>query len=255
MAQLYAAGHRPTRPSVKLYPAMINNDLNLDTYRRQFTQRTRVQIQNFLQPDAAEKLRDCLQHEVPWTLAERSTGTSRTIPAPQYASMTAEERQALLDGSYGAARGRFQFAYDSYMMVKAAQEGRDPGLLLHVVLQFLNSPEFLEFARWFSGEPRIHAVNAQATRYRPGHFLTRHDDEDVQEGRVCAYVINLTPRWDPDWGGLLQFLGPEGGVSETFLPRWNSLSLLRVPQPHSVSLVAPWAGEDRLAITGWWLRR
>ena len=234
---------------------MISNDLNLDTYRRQFAQRTRVQIRDFLQPDAAAKLRDCLQHEVPWTLAERSSGTSRTIPAAQYAAMTPAERQSLLQEAYAAARGQFQFAYDSYMMVKAAQEGRDPGLLLHVVLQFLNSPEFLEFARWFSGEPRIHAVNGQATRYRPGHFLNRHDDEDVQEGRVCAYVINLTPRWDPDWGGLLQFHGPDGGITESFVPRWNSLSLLRVPQPHSVSLVAPWAGEDRLAITGWWLRR
>jgi len=58
--------------------------------------------------------------------------------------MTPAERQSLLQEAYAAARGQFQFAYDSYMMVKAAQEGRDPGLLLHVVLQFLNSPEFLE---------------------------------------------------------------------------------------------------------------
>lgn len=234
---------------------MISNALDFDPYRRHFAQHGRVQIQGFLQSDAATRLRDCLQRQVPWTLAERSTGMARTIPAPQYAAMTPAERQSLLEASYAAAREQFQFAYDSYMMVKAAQEGRDPGLLLHVVLQFFNSPQFLEFARWFSGEPGICAVNAQATRYRPGHFLNRHEDEDVSEGRVCAYVLNLTPRWDPDWGGLLQFFGPRGDVTETFLPRWNSLSLLRVPQPHSVSLVAPWAGEDRLAITGWWLRR
>jgi Rps23 Pro-64 3,4-dihydroxylase Tpa1-like proline 4-hydroxylase len=31
--------------------------------------------------------------------------------------------------------------------------------------------------------------------------------------------------------------------------------MFRVPQSHTVSLVAPWAGEDRLAITGWFLHR
>jgi len=234
---------------------MINNDLDLDLYRRQFAQRTRVQIPNFLQVDAATRLRDCLQREVPWTLAERSAGKARTIPADQYSAMTPVERQSALEAAYAAARDGFQFAYDSYMLVQAARERRDPGLLVHVALEFFNSPEFLQFARWFSGEPRIHFVNGQCTRYRPGQFLNRHDDEDVQEGRVCAYVVNLTPRWDADWGGLLQFPGPDGGVTDSFVPRWNSLSLLRVPQPHSVSLVAPWAGEDRIAITGWWLRR
>jgi len=82
---------------------MISNDLNLDTYRRQFAQRTRVQIRDFLQTDAAAKLRDCLQHEVPWTLAERSSGTSRTIPAAQYAAMTPAERQSLLQEAYAAS--------------------------------------------------------------------------------------------------------------------------------------------------------
>jgi Rps23 Pro-64 3,4-dihydroxylase Tpa1-like proline 4-hydroxylase len=37
--------------------------------------------------------------------------------------------------------------------------------------------------------------------------------------------------------------------------RWNALSIFRVPQPHLVSLVSPWAGENRIAITGWFLAR
>ncbi len=38
------------------------------------------------------------------------------------------------------------------------------------------------------------------------------------------------------------------------MPHWNALSLFKVPQAHSVSLVSPWAGEPRYAITGWFLR-
>ena len=43
-------------------------------------------------------------------------------------------------------------------------------------------------------------------------------------------------------------------VVDTFTPLWNSLSLFRVPQPHVVSLVAPWAGSARYSITGWFRR-
>src|SRR3546814_20684350 len=90
------------------------------------------------------------------------------------------------------------FVYDSYMLVRAMLEGRDPELVVHVVLEFLNSPEALEFARWMTGVPDIVATNGQATRYQPGQFLTHHDDKYDDENRAAAYVINLSKNWHPD---------------------------------------------------------
>lgn len=232
---------------------MINNELNINLYRQRLVQATRVQIPSFLQEDAAEKLHQCLLQDVPWALAERSNGVSHTLDANSYAAMTTQQQQALLEKAYVLAKAEFQFSYDSYMMVRAAKEGWNPGLILHAVLDFLNSPEFLQFARRLTGEPSIVAVSAQATRYRAGQFLTRHQDKEVTENRVCAYVINLSKHWDSDWGGLLQFHDENNHLLESFAPYWNHLSLFRVPQSHSVSLVSPWAGEPRLAITGWFL--
>ncbi len=234
---------------------MINNALNLNLYRQQLLQATRVQIPNFLQQDAAEKLHQCLLQDVPWALAERSNGISHTLDAHSYAAMTAEQQLALLNKAYQLAKSEFQFSYDSYMMVRAAKEGWNPGLILHAVLDFLNSPDFLLFARRLTGEPSIVAVNAQATRYRAGQFLSRHQDKHEHENRVCAYVINLSKNWDSDWGGLLQFHDQENRLLESYVPYWNHLSLFRVPQSHSVSLVSPWAGQPRLAITGWFLAK
>lgn len=234
---------------------MINNNLNINLYRQQLIQNTRVQIPNFLQDDAAEKIHHCLKNDVSWALAERSNGVSHTLDAFLYASMSDVERQALLEVAYAKARTEFQFSYDSYMMIRAAKEGWDPGLILHAVLDFLNSPDFILFARRISGEPMINAVSAQATRYRAGQFLTRHQDKEVHENRVCAYVINLSKNWDSDWGGLLQFHDEKNHLTDTFVPYWNHLSLFRVPQSHTVSLVVPWANEERLAITGWFLAK
>jgi Rps23 Pro-64 3,4-dihydroxylase Tpa1-like proline 4-hydroxylase len=232
---------------------MINNNLDVDHWKQQLATRSRVQIPDFLQPDAAELLRDCLARQVPWSLAEHSAGESRTHGRER--ALDDAAYRDVLDTAYRNARETFQFVYDSYMLGRARKEGWDPGLPVHVMLDFLNSPEFIDFARYLTGDGEIDAVNAQATRYRPGHFLTPHDDKHSGEGRRYAYVINLTQRWKAEWGGLLQFLDANGSVIDTLLPRWNALSIFRVPALHTVSLVSPWAGEDRLAITGWFLAR
>lgn len=232
---------------------MINSDLDVDHWASALRTHGRVQIDDFLQPDAATLLHDCLRDEVPWTLALRDADGARTIAAADYAAMPADALQALLhDTAIGSRDGAFRFAYDSYMMVRAYTEGRDPELVLHRVLEFLNSPMHLDFCRALSGDARIRRVNAQATRYQPGHFLRQHSDIDTKEGRLYAYVINLSRDWQADWGGLLQFIDRNGRVVDTFLPRWNTLSLFAVPADHVVSLVAPYASADRLAITGWW---
>jgi Rps23 Pro-64 3,4-dihydroxylase Tpa1-like proline 4-hydroxylase len=108
--------------------------------------------------------------------------------------------------------------------------------------------------RKITGAPNIRVVDGQATRYLPGHFLTSHDDGIDGQDRIAAYVINLTRDWRTDWGGLLQFHNAGGDVPLALKPGFNTIHLFRVPQMHSVSYVAPFAGAPRYAITGW-LRR
>ncbi len=231
--------------------AMISNEIDIDDWRRALAQRTRIQIPDFLQPAAAETLARELAERVPWQLAERSSGEARTTPRGAYPGDADYAR--LLQHGYARAANAYQFAYDSYMLVKAAKEGWDPDLLVHGVLRFLNAPQFIAFARLLSGDAAISRTVLQCTRYRPGQYLMPHDDQDDTEGRRYAFVINLSRDWRPDWGGQLQFLDNDGDVLETFLPRWNSLSLFRVPQRHQVTFVVPWAAHPRHAITGWWL--
>lgn len=236
---------------------MINPALDVDRWRGRLSREGRAQVEDFLEPAAAELLHGCLSREVPWTLAIRDAEGARTVDHERYAALPAEARAALVAGA-ADARGlegaaAFRFAYDSYMMVRAYQEGRDPGLLLHRVLEFFNAPDYLRFARALSGDAGIRRVDAQATRYRPGHFLRYHTDIDTTQGRRFAYVLNLSRHWHADWGGLLHFIDADGRVVDSFQPRWNTLSLFAVPAGHAVGLVAPWAGEDRLSITGWWL--
>ncbi|GAB6195611.1 2OG-Fe(II) oxygenase [Lysobacter xanthus] len=229
---------------------MINEGLDVAAMRDALRQRGRVQVDDFLDPAVARRLRDCLEHEVPWTLAVRDDAGARTIRGDEYARLQAGDMDGFLRGV--ADGDGFRFAYESYMMVRAYTEGLDPGLVLHRVLESLNSPSAIGFYRAVTGDERIRRAGAQATRYRRGHFLRQHNDEDAAKERRFAYVINLTRDWQADWGGLLQFVDRDGRVVDSFVPRWNTLSLFEVPADHVVSLVAPWARQDRLSITGWW---
>ena len=92
---------------------------------------------------------------------------------------------------------------------------------------------------------------AAALRFRGGDFPTRHDDPAEGKQRRLAYVHGLTPGWQPEWGGLLPFNHQTGGIARTIVPCFDALSLFRVPQPHSVGSVAPFARAVRLCVTGW----
>ncbi len=238
---------------------MINPLIDVEHWRSRLDRDGRIQVDDFLQPAAARLLHECLRDQVSWSLQVEGPSDITVIEHDAYARMSDEERLALyLDVGASARQTEpgddgFRFAYDSFMMVEAYKDGIDPHLPLHRVLEFLNSPPYIGFLHALTGDARVRRVSAQATRYRIGQFLRRHSDINSKEGRLFAYVINLSEDWQADWGGLLQFVGADGRVADTFLPRWNTLSLFKVPADHVVTMVMPWARRERYAITGWLL--
>ncbi len=230
---------------------MLNPNLDVDRLAGRFREAGRLRIENVLEPEAAEALHECLDREVPWHLAFIGEQGPTTLPADALASMGRREREELRAAIHRRAAKGFQFEYNSYMMVTAYKEGRDPHLILHRLLEYLNAEPFLDFVRRVTGVARIRKADAQATRYAPGHFLSRHDDINPDQGREVAYVLNLTRGWRADWGGLLHFMDDDGSVIDTFMPGFNSLTLFRVPMFHCVSYVAPFAERPRYAVTGW----
>lgn len=230
---------------------MLDPKLDIERLSRAFHEHARLQVRDVLQPDAARALHDCLDREVPWQLAYIGDHGSTTRSEQDLARMARREREAMEEVIHRRAASEFQFQYNSYMMVTAYKEGRDPHLILHRFLEYLNSEPFLDFAWRVTGVAQIRKADAQATRYAPGHFLKQHNDITPEQGREVAYVLNLTREWRADWGGLLQFMDDDGAVIDTFMPRFNSLALFRVPMHHCVSVVAPFAQRPRYAITGW----
>lgn len=113
----------------------------------------------------------------------------------------------------------------------------------------LNSKEFKNFISENTSvkNPVIHETFTSA--YYPGDFLGQHTDEK----RGVAFVFNLSWKWKPEYGGLLNVENETG--FQTYVPGWGDLVLLELGetgQNHFVSEVSAFAPRPRLAISGWY---
>ncbi|HEX8570294.1 MAG TPA: 2OG-Fe(II) oxygenase family protein [Caulobacteraceae bacterium] len=216
-----------------------------------FARHGRMHVPGFLPPPEALRVGEALAREARWRRAVNQGEKTWDLPLDQLAALSPED-QAKLDAAAhtGAAQG-FQFLFDTYRLSDEVDAGRGARDALEEAYRFLNGEVFLSFVRALTGDTRPAFCDAQATRYLPGHFLTAHDDDVQGKGRLYAYVLNFTPEWMPDWGGLLLFLDQDGHVAEGYTPSFNALNIFRVPQRHTVSIVAPFARRPRLSITGW----
>ena len=235
-----------------VFEECFNPDLDWCKITKQFEQYGRIEIRNIFRPEIATLLQQCLLKQVPWSVACNVDGQQKTIPAHTWQAMSRNDQHALWQRTVAQSTEAFRFWYESFMMVTAYLNKSFPELPLHAFLEYLNSSAFQDKARLFTGFSDIRKVDAQATRYLPGHFLLAHDDNGDKQGEIrrAAYVLSLSEGWHPDWGGLLHFY-ENGQVVESFIPRFNSLFVFRTPQMHAVSYVAPYATKPRLSITGW----
>lgn len=163
------------------------------------------------------------------------------------------DRQAaeIMQGIRERARTQYQFLYSFYPILTAYFS---PQVRRHGIFDFyelINSEPALEMVRQVTGLSAIRWADAQATWFKPGHFLKAHTDEQHAEGRVAAYVMNMSVEWDRDWGGFLQFFGPDDNIERAFKPSFNTLNIFTIPMMHSVSMVSTYVSANRFAITGW----
>lgn len=219
--------------------------------RQRFERDRRLHLPGVLQPAGAEALHAALTTTTEWerTLTDRDREID--VPPAELAALSAEAQVALHRGVYEKARSGFAYLFETIRISGLSEAGRALDPAFQAIYRWLNGPEFLGAVAELSGDDRGVYVDCQATRYLPGFFLTGHDDEKGGKDRLFAYVLNLSPEWRAEWGGLLLFHDQAGNVAEGYTPAFNALNLFAVPQRHSVSLVTPSAGGARLSITGW----
>lgn len=231
-------------------PALASlSEVDLNATAERLARAGRAQVSGFLATAYAEHLLAEAQ-KAQFNVVTNGESGHLDFPSIWVSTLQGAQARELGRRIQATATTRFQYLFDNLPIYDLAQAGHGAQPWNDLVA-FLNGEAFLGLMRRVTGEPGIALADAQLTRFRSGHFLTRHDDEAHGKNRYFAYVLSLCPAWNADWGGLLAFHDEAGNLSEAFTPRFNTLNLLRVPQPHSVTQVSLFAGGDRLSVTGW----
>lgn len=228
----------------------LNPNLDVPALTAAYGQRQRIQIRDFLEPPSARAAREELE-KLPWGLAYRDGGRVVELYADAVARLDNREAARIMDAIREQARNDYQFLYAYYPILTAYFSPNLPTQPIFNLYEFINSEPVLNLVREVTGLKRIAWADAQATWFKPGHFLKAHTDEVGAEGRLAAYVLNFTKDWDPDGGGFLQFFDDRGDIGQAIRPAFNALNIFTVPQLHSVSMVSTWVTAKRLAMTGW----
>lgn len=230
----------------------LDDGLRPQAWRPVFRQFGRLHIPGILAPDAAADLYRSIATAKGWRRAvhvDQHKDAEIALEGPDAPSPA--ERAALEKELLAQSRDTFSYLFDVIRVSHDVEAGRPVAPALKAAFDFVNGETFLGFIRDLIGDDSAAYCDMAATRYLPGHFLTAHDDEAADQHRLCAYVLNLTPKWRADWGGILMFLDDEDHVSEGYVPAFNALNVFTVPQRHAVSLVAPFAQGERISLTGW----
>lgn len=230
---------------------------NHDTaaYAKVYRRFGRIHIPGVLRNEDAVRIHQALAQRTPWDITVVQDRLVYDVKPDQQAQMSEDQKRAFDSEVHKAAA---QHYVGRYRTCRISDHGEPyPGEVpeLQALSRFLNDREFLTFIQEIVGDRSIALADAQATCFWPGDFLHPHTDVVDEKQRVTAYVLNLTPSWRIEWGGLLGFIGPDNHVMESYRPAWNALNLLNVAELHYVSSVAQFAPEKRYSVTGWLRRR
>jgi SM-20-related protein len=232
-----------TLPSIE-----IRRGHSLDALAVGYSQAGVVQASDFLTSAAADAIAALLPNLPYAIVAPDPAGDTLVITDEAIRKFGDQQVRQFLNETLQRASGGFAFIHRSYAMQD--EYARAPGAPIGRVTEFLQSRAFLDFGEAVIGEP-VAGVRVQASHYRKGDFLTVHDDSHGRDRRLAAFTLGFTRGWRPDWGGQLLFHDDSGDVVRGFAPRFNVLTVFRVPQAHSVAPVAPYAAQPRLSLTGW----
>lgn len=228
-------------------------DARLDVERMalEFAATGVLSIAPILEPDCAATLHNHLRERQDWSQCIGNRDRIVELGREARAALVPEQKEQLDLAVYAGARQGFQFRYETIRVPDedAARAASDD--VLAAFARWWSSAEPRDVLRRVITTPEIDFADLQATAYSPGDFLTGHTDDVDGKGRVAAYVLNLTPKWQVEWGGLLAFHDDFNRRVTALVPDFNRLNLFRVPQLHSVTEVTRIAPYRRYSLTGW----
>lgn len=238
----------------------INPELDFDCLKTQFSAEKKLRINEFLTQESALYVSQNLKNTTPWHLVHSdSKGSPVRYNAEEHAQLNQQQKDQIDHQLHQLAADHYQYKYKFFPIIDAIKSGTlEQESMLFQMANFVNSTEFIGFARALTGVNSLVKMDPQGSLYETGDFLTMHDDSnyqrsaDDQSTRRFAVVLGFTENWSSNWGGQTSFYADTDAIeSVSWNPGFNVLTIFEVPVQHSVNYVTPFATTGRYSITGW----
>ncbi|MBT5719352.1 MAG: hypothetical protein HN872_00960 [Gammaproteobacteria bacterium] len=234
---------------------IINNSLDIQTLHQEFIDTGVVSVKNLLSDDVAEAVYEALVKNTSWELhvkRPKSAGKVEIIRPEDALKLTEKEKLKLVPKVLGLKDNDLSFIYYRYTVPTMKGTASEKYPILTQVIRYFNSKEYLQLMGDITGDYSGQEVSNWASRYDPNHHLSIHMDENPTQGRIAAHVLGLTKNWKKEWGGQFSFCNAKGKPVSYHLPKFNQLTLFKVPRLHLVNQVKPYAQESRYSLFGWY---
>jgi len=235
-----------TLPSLRLNPA-----LNPADFATAYAEHAFTQIPEIFERDLAKAVTEAMR-QIPWKLCyhDPEQGTVQ-LSQEQIQSIGQQGMAERMQKVMALAMRNHGYCYNTFHLTRGSSDLADHPI--HQLTDFLNGEEFLNFGAQVIDQAGLTQVDAHATLYTRGSFLTRHVDDGLNRERRAAFTLSFCENWQTDWGGLLMFLNKQTtDVTSAWLPRFNTLTVFDGLRVHSVSPVSAFAGAGRYSIAGWY---
>ena len=223
----------------------------INKYANNFNTNGWVSIPNFLDKNIAESVYELCNKREQWSIATIKQGKPYIVDIEEFKELPAQLKHQFINEVLISAskEGDFQYMYE---YIRLLGEGAQDEAEFKFIKNFLLEPTYKDILGKVIGS-EVKDVDAKVTKYTAGYFLKEHNDvrEQKDEKRIAAYVLGLTKDWKADFGGLLNIMDDNHDVIKTIVPKFNTLTIFKVPKPHFVSQVANYCPKSRFSITGW----
>jgi len=224
---------------------IINQFEDIENLKKQFKEKEKLKIDNFMEQIFAEKLYQFVYLEKNWSLA---TGIDK-MKYEKKISLQNEKANTLQIKNVNSSFGNDKFTY----IFNRSMNNLNMSYFEFTLRQTLNSKDFIDKLNEITGLGLNRLTTLFLSKYKAGNFLSPHSDKG--NGRL-AFVIYLTKFWKPQYGGILHFMSDDRkDIIESYVPTFNSFVIFNVPPntgiPHFISHVSPNVKYSRFAITGW----
>ena len=231
-----------------LLPLELNPGLDTVELGEGFRRDGRVRVRRVFTQGAPE-LFHYLEATEDWIqLVNHETG-AHEIAWSEWRVPGARCRSELEPDMLARAVDGFQYSYAALRIPAAGEHEENP--VLAALAELMRGEPMQGLLEGITGLVAPTFTDGQVTAYGGEDFLTGHDDNLTGSGRKVAFVLGLSPRWRPEWGGLLLFHELGGIDCVGLVPQFNTLDLFAIPRYHSVSMVTRAAPRRRFSVTGW----